>query len=544
MSNRSRSRVVPAAAVAFAVSLYGFLYGKTRAVDMDAHVAFTGQLAGLQHLSTVLKQETLASRFGLLNQYDELTATKNEMTASLGELRPRLGAIPYASPETERRLGELERTERDLRDAVERFKTANSVLRNSLYYLPTAGDTLVRDLVAAGASPAALPADVTRLVQTVLVYNLIKGESVDQLLERHAALAARVAEAPPELRQAFTLFLKHAARALREHEVVDPLIDEISSPSADRAAAALQSSYEDDFERQSSKVDRYRIALYAWSGVLLLVTVWVGLRLRRLYSELESRVKDRTARLDAALTELWGEMELAKKIQKALVPASPSLDNCDVAAVMRPADQVGGDYYDVFREGAHEWILIGDVSGHGVPAGLIMMMCQTAVRTALASNPGLLPDELLVIVNRTLTENIRRLNEDKYVTISALCRDQNGRFHHAGLHQDLLIYRAKTGTVDCIPSEGAWLGLTEDIDHLLTVGTFELAPGDVLFLYTDGITEAVNVGDGKMLDNCGLMTLLEELGQARAGEIVTEVVARLEGYAISDDVAAVAVKQC
>jgi serine phosphatase RsbU (regulator of sigma subunit) len=172
-----------------------------------------------------------------------------------------------------------------------------------------------------------------------------------------------------------------------------------------------------------------------------------------------------------------------------------------------------------------------------------MMMCQTSVRTALASNPSLRPDELLVVVNRTLTENIRRLGEDKYVTISALCRDAAGLFHHAGLHQDLLIYRAETKRVDCIPSEGAWLGLMDDIDRLLKVGTFHLAPGDVLFLYTDGITEAVRVGDGKMLDNDGLTAILEELGAKDADAIVAGVVSHLDDYAVSDDVAAVAVKQ-
>ena len=146
-------------------------------------------------------------------------------------------------------------------------------------------------------------------------------------------------------------------------------------------------------------------------------------------------------------------------------------------------------------------------------------------------------------MNRTLTENIRRLGEDKYVTISALCRDDQGRFHHAGLHQDLLIYRAETKHVDCIPSEGAWLGLTENIDCLLTVGTFQLSPGDVLFLYTDGITEAVRVGDGKMLDGDGLTAILTELGTQCADAIVAGVVSRLDGYDVSDDVAAVAVKQ-
>ena len=543
MTSSWKRKLVPAAAVAAALALYGLIYAKTRAVDMHTHAAFTEELARLKHLTTVLKQETLASRFGLVNQYDALTATTHEIADSVRKLGPDLSAIRYARPETAQLVRELERAEGELRGAVERFKTANSVLRNSLYYLPSAGETFSRKLVDAGASPSGIPADVMQVVQGALVYNLVKGESGNAFAARHAVLASRAGEVPDGLRPEFAFFLKHAERALRQHEVVDPLIERISSSNVDRDMAALERAYAADFERESEAVNRYQIALYAWSVVLLLLVARVGSKLRRLYAELEDRVKDRTVRLDAALKQVWGEMALAKRIQLALVPTDPALHNCDVAAVMRPADEVGGDYYDVFREGDQEWILIGDVSGHGVPAGLIMMMCQTAVRAALASNPAMAPDELLVIVNRTLTENIRRLGEDKYMTISALCRDEAGRFHHAGLHQDLMIYRAQTGRVDCIPSEGAWLGITSDIDRLLTVGTFELAAGDVLFLYTDGITEAVRTGDGKMLDNAGLSTLLESLGRRCAGDIVTEVVAHLDGYDVADDVAAVAVKQ-
>jgi hypothetical protein len=436
----------------------------------------------------------------------------------------------------------LVRATQELEVSTEHFKTANSVLRNSLYYLPTAGDALSREL-AAELPASELPAEVSRLVHAALVYNLVKGDSTEALLSRHAALASRSAEVPAPIRSNFGMFLKHAERAITQHRVVDPLIDQIAAPRADKAVEALETAYLSDFERESRSVNRYRIALYAWSVVLLLLCAWAGLKLRRVYGELEDRVKDRTARLDAALAELWGEMELARKIQTALVPSSPHLDDCDIGAVMKPAEQVGGDYYDVFREHGREWILIGDVSGHGVPAGLIMMMCQTAVRTALASNPTLDPSELLVIVNRTLTENIRRLGEDKYMTISAICRDEKGRFHHAGLHQDLLIYRASNRRVECIQSEGAWLGLSDDIDRLLTIGTFELGAGDVLFLYTDGITEAVRVGDGKMLDGDGLASLLEEHGERCADDIVSRVVAHLDAYSVSDDVAALAVKQ-
>jgi sigma-B regulation protein RsbU (phosphoserine phosphatase) len=218
-------------------------------------------------------------------------------------------------------------------------------------------------------------------------------------------------------------------------------------------------------------------------------------------------VVQRTAELDDALASLWGEMELATRIQTALVPAKPLLHGCDVAASMFPAEIVGGDYYDFVNVGEVDWVLIGDVSGHGVPAGLIMMMCQTAVQTELQAHPELEPNVLLGRVNHTLVENMRRLGEQKYMTLTAMRRDPDGTFHFAGLHQDLFIRRAATGKVERIASQGTWIGLMHDIAPNLPVGQFSLHSGDVLCLYTDGITEAKK-GD-TLLENDGLVTLLE-----------------------------------
>jgi serine phosphatase RsbU (regulator of sigma subunit) len=263
-------------------------------------------------------------------------------------------------------------------------------------------------------------------------------------------------------------------------------------------------------------------------------------KLRQIYANLEDMVADRTRRLEAALNELWGEMALAKKIQTSLVPPEPRLEGCQVAATMQPAEQVGGDYYDVVRTPHNEWVLIGDVSGHGVTSGLVMMMCQVAVRTALQADPTMSPARLLSLVNRTLTDNIRLLGEKKYLTITALCR--TGRtFTYSGLHQDLLIYRAASQRLERLETRGLWLGIEASIDQLLQVDTFELAPDDVLLLYTDGLTEAVR--GGKMLDLEGLSALLSRLATRDAAGIVSGIMEELASFERSDDVSAVVVKQ-
>jgi serine phosphatase RsbU (regulator of sigma subunit) len=234
-------------------------------------------------------------------------------------------------------------------------------------------------------------------------------------------------------------------------------------------------------------------------------------------------------------------MKLARKIQEALVPAAPTLAGCEVAANMKPADEVGGDYYDVIQTPGHEWILIGDVSGHGVPAGLIMMMCQTAVRTALQSDPDITPDRLLVLVNAVLTQNIRQLGEDKYMTITALRRDPNGTIAFAGAHQDMFVYRADGDEVEAIETAGLWLGLKPDATGGCQTQQLELGARDVLVLLTDGVTEAVR--DGAMFDIHGVRRAIASAKGKTARQVLDGLLQALEGYEIADDATLLVIRQ-
>src|SRR5262249_2509155 len=124
---------------------------------------------------------------------------------------------------------------------------------------------------------------------------------------------------------------------------------------------------------------------------------------------------------------------------------------------------------------------------------------------------------------------------------NAFSRSPDGRFRFSGMHQDILIYRARTKTIDEIKADGMCLGLTTSIEDQLISGSFALEEGDGLLLYTDGITQAVR--DGRMLDGDGLKQLLRELGDRDAEQIVAGIVAHLSSYKVSDDVTALAIKQ-
>lgn len=270
-----------------------------------------------------------------------------------------------------------------------------------------------------------------------------------------------------------------------------------------------------------------------------------------LNESLEKKVAERTEKLTEALDSLWGEMELAKKIQTVMLPRRPSIPGYEISAFMDPADEVGGDYYDVISASGIDWVVIGDVSGHGVPAGLIMMMVQTSIHTALATEPDLKPNALLSLVNRVITENIKKLNEDKYMTITVLACAPGGTFHYSGLHQDIMMYRALSQAVEIVETNGMWLGMDIEPWSAATTETLGMGAGDVMLLYTDGITEAFRkdkTGDDsaitrEMFGSDRLMVLLEQNGQEPPDVIKTRILHALKDYHHKDDITMLILKR-
>lgn len=259
----------------------------------------------------------------------------------------------------------------------------------------------------------------------------------------------------------------------------------------------------------------------------------IHLRERELKGAVDS-LETANHRIEAARAALWGEMALARKIQTALLPADPGLPGFEVAARMEPADEVGGDYYDVIPGSGRHWIFIGDVSGHGVTSGLIQMMARTALHAVLRAVPNVSPAGLLAWVNRVLAADIRSLGESHYMTMTALRLDTDGTFRFAGLHQEILLRRAATGLVEEVESRGMWLGVTPDIDDLLPEDGGALAPGDCLLLHTDGVTEAA-LPDGTMFGLEGLAAILAAHGGGPVSDLLDAAWAALSAHDRADD---------
>ena len=234
-------------------------------------------------------------------------------------------------------------------------------------------------------------------------------------------------------------------------------------------------------------------------------------------------------------------MNIAANIQSVLLPENPAIPGFEITAYLKPTDAVGGDYYDIINCDNFNWVVIGDVSGHGVPAGLVMMMVQTAIQTQVRRYPDTKPSELLSVINETIKYNVAKMKEEKYMTITALTFKKDGTALYSGLHQNLLVYRASSGNVDIIPSNGMWLSPWEmaagNADSELS-----LKPGDILLLFTDGITEAWDAND-KMFSEEKLADILKKHGTLGTDAIKDAILEALEGYAIDDDVTMVILKK-
>ena len=190
------------------------------------------------------------------------------------------------------------------------------------------------------------------------------------------------------------------------------------------------------------------------------------------------------------LVALQNELDVASGIQKSILPTVfPSSAEYQVYATMVPARNVGGDFFDVVRlENDCVGLAIADVSDKGVPAALFMMSSRTWMKGAAISSPE--PGVVLEEVNALLHED----NETQmFVTVLyAVYNPETGEFTYAcGGHDAPLLVRAN-GSTELLPlTGGIALGIIPDLEY--NQNTVTLGPGDTLVLYTDGVTEAMNV---------------------------------------------------
>jgi len=238
------------------------------------------------------------------------------------------------------------------------------------------------------------------------------------------------------------------------------------------------------------------------------------------------------------------EMASAAAIQRAMLPAMQSNDKAkgqlDIFAHMVPAREVGGDLYDVVKLDENRVVItIGDVCDKGIPASLFMAITQTIMRLEVHSGENLQAE--VGSANKLLVANNR---ERMYTTLFCGVLDvPSGRLAYCNCgHNPPLILRRDGGTFESLPSCGPPLGIKAAASYV--PGSVELAAGDILLLYTDGVTEAEAVGSAQFGMDRLQQTMLEAHGRDARGVVdrVIESVAQFtKGAPQSDDITCVAV---
>jgi phosphoserine phosphatase RsbU/P len=266
--------------------------------------------------------------------------------------------------------------------------------------------------------------------------------------------------------------------------------------------------------------------------------------LGRSMNEMAGELMSSRAQL-AEKERLARDLELAATIQTSILPREARVPGLEIGARMVPAEAVGGDYYDVFPVPGGAWIGIGDVAGHGLQAGLVMLMVQSAVAALVREKPNANPSELVVVLNQVLHDNIQcRLKQDEHVTFTLLRYLDEGRLIFAGAHEELVVYRRATGECERVTTLGTWIGVVEDIRAATHDAAITFEAGDLLLLYSDGLIQGMDAA-GEQLGLERVCEWLSELRDRPAQAIADTLLERSRAHAamLDDDVSVLVVRR-
>lgn len=282
--------------------------------------------------------------------------------------------------------------------------------------------------------------------------------------------------------------------------------------------------YDDEVYEPLSRLRLWLLGLIFTAFTILLYVVW-----RFAHGE---RVMESTSRLlEEKIQEqehMAAELNVAYVIQQSLLPqAEPSLEGVgevEVEGLLIPAKAVGGDLYNMFVRNGKLFFCIGDVSGKGVPAALIMSVTQTLFRHVATreDNPARIMEHMNEMACRNNPQNI-------FVTLFIGVLDLltgHLRYCNAG-HDVPFCIQGQTAE----PLEAAAnipIGLFDDYDYQMQNAT--MLPGSTLFLYTDGLTEARNAGR-RLFGHKRLTELMAHCAEKNPKEIVSTVIAEVEQFA-------------
>jgi serine phosphatase RsbU (regulator of sigma subunit) len=264
----------------------------------------------------------------------------------------------------------------------------------------------------------------------------------------------------------------------------------------------------------------------------------IGLKNALLYSQV------------AAQQRIESEIAIASALQQDLCPKTvPEIQGIDIVGFMEPAREVGGDYYDYVEDphapGQILGIVVGDVSGKGLGAGMVAVMARCFLRPMCGAYSMDDPSQLLSYLNATL---VPELKPGKFMTMLLMVYDagtSSVRYASSG-HENIIVWRAATRQAETIQSGGSPLGISVTTGGPTPNVDMTLAAGDTLVLYTDGVTEAMNETDDEFTLEA-LVDLVNQVGgqpaEAIKQAIMNAVVAHRRTREQTDDITLVILRR-
>lgn len=189
-------------------------------------------------------------------------------------------------------------------------------------------------------------------------------------------------------------------------------------------------------------------------------------------------------------SRMSSDLNIAADIQRSVLPKNiPVIEYLDTVAKTRSADELGGDSFDIVKHNGEYFMYIGDVTGHGAAAGLVMMVMNTLFDVLLPSYDNTL--DLAVAINKELKP---RVNASMFMTTAFFRWNPETKklFYTGAGHEHILIFRASEGVTESIVTGGVALAMAPDITNIAKEKELHLNDQDIVVLYSDGITEAVN----------------------------------------------------
>lgn len=232
------------------------------------------------------------------------------------------------------------------------------------------------------------------------------------------------------------------------------------------------------------------------------------------------------------------QFTIANQIQKSLFPQNPNINGFQINYTNKNLERIGGDYIGMISKKEQEFIIIGDLTGHDLQAGLYFFTLQACLEAISHIDKDFSIIDVAVLINEVLSRNIELAGEPSSLDATILLYDTQKEFRYCGNNVPFFVYRQCSKTIDRFEIDNFLFGYGNQVNNLeeIEIKSFTMQPGDILLIYTDGVTEAISRKNKKVFfSEEGLVEHLQRYAHLPLKTIIEKIEGRLDDYIIGDD---------